>query len=47
MEKAIPRKRVGRPAKLTDAQTDTLEAFVTSSQITRKMSYQALTDHFR
>lgn len=41
-EKATPRKPTGRPAKLTREQGDVLEAYVTTSHETRRMSYEML-----
>src|SRR5436309_5355473 len=45
-EKATPQKYSGRPAKLSEAQIDTLEAFVQSSKFVRRIFYKALTKHF-
>ncbi|OAG04261.1 uncharacterized protein CC84DRAFT_1219462 [Paraphaeosphaeria sporulosa] len=42
--RVTPKKRSGRPRKLTDAQVDELEAYIKSSRTARQMSYQALTE---
>ncbi len=47
MDKGTPRKHTGRPPVITREQADELEAFVTSSRATRRMTYKNLADHFR
>jgi transposase len=43
-ERATPRKRCGRPPKLSTAQVDALVAFVRRDSTTRRMTYQQLAD---
>lgn len=43
-ERVTPRKRTGRPPKLSDAQIDELEAFVRSSREGRQLSYARLAE---
>jgi hypothetical protein len=45
--KGTPKKRRRRPTKLLAEQGDKLEAFIAALKKTRRMSYQALVDHFK
>ena len=47
VENATPRKPTGRPGKLTTEQADILEASVTTSHDTRRMSYDELARNLR
>jgi transposase len=45
--KGTPKKRSGRPPKLSESQIDELQAFITSSKKARRMSYKNLAEHFK
>ena len=45
-ERPTPKKRKGRPSKLSNAQSEELIQYVTSSRITRRLSYLSLSQQF-